>query len=109
MYRRKLECNWGLASFSRLVWPFFVFALVIGNLFANVQPAAAALPTLTSCRADLKGVDQSKGGNDDQGDLTQFCFLSPGSNPYDFYASWSWDEPDFGQQTGDGCLLFDSN
>src|SRR5260221_9870064 len=107
MCRRKLEYQPDSTSLSRFVWPFLVIALAIGNLFASAT-SAAALPTLTACRPDLKGVDQSKGGNDDQGDLTQFCFLTPGSSPYDFYASWSWDDPSFGSQTGDGCLLFDS-
>ncbi len=47
MCRRKPGCKSGLAGLSRLVWPFFIFALVIGNLFAGVQEAGAQSTPLT--------------------------------------------------------------
>src|SRR2546426_12283476 len=92
------------AGFSRLVWPFLVIILALGNLLAGAQPVAAA----QVCLVDMAGADDI---NANQKDLNEFC-QSPGNDgglsgclSSDANLTWTWDDAGWtgGEQGQSGC------
>src|SRR3989442_2477023 len=97
------------AGFSRLVWPFLVIILALGNLLASAQPVAAT----PACLLDAAGPDDV---NANQKDLNEFC-QSPGNDgglsgcsSSDANLTWTWDDTAWtGNNTGDACALYDTD
>ncbi len=81
------------------------FALLglLGLAAACMSPAYAAV----TCFSDIDGPNDPPG--DGQGDITRFC-LDNANLPASFDVYMNWDEDSFnGANTGDGCVLFDTN
>jgi hypothetical protein len=80
-----------------------VLLVLFGLVGAGLSPAYAAV----TCFSDTDGPNDPPG--DGQGDITRFC-LDNANLPSSFDVYMNWDEASFnGANTGDGCVLFDTN
>jgi hypothetical protein len=81
-------------------------AILLAMLLVSLaSPAAAVVPPFNGCQNDVNLANDESG----QTDLTQFC-VEPGSGNFELYTRWSWDEVSLsGNNTGDGCALFDTD